>query len=881
MRFFRLATLTVFLVALAHGAMAQVFSPVKYKIYATHVSGNTYDIYFKFKIKSGWFVYSQKIEGDDGPVPTTFEFNNAAGVKRVGSVSESGNKKTVYDDVFGMTLSKFSKNAIFKQRIKVDNPSQSYTITGGFEYMTCNNERCLPPTYNEFKVSTTPVKASAPVVSNQPKTSAPKPTVGRVEAVPSDDASWSAAGLPVQWKVEGLRVSKTEYDVTFTARVKEGWELYSAYTGSKGPMPLTIEYDNRDERLDVNKRLKREGGNLIKNYDDIHKTKLTRYTGEVSFTQRIKIEKGSRNLNGNLYYVASNPQQNTSTTPQRMNFSIKLPSKITPTEAMIAKRERERARAAAENTSGEAVADAGDDDFEDDDDWGEFEDEDAEQPVNDVDALNSVTATKFKYTYAKESCSGDQALNTCETSNWWIFLLGFGGGLLALLTPCIFPMIPITVSYFTKQSNTRAKGIANALAYGLSIIAIYVTLGMVITSIFGPEALNNMSTNYIVNIAFFLIFLFFAFSFFGFYELTLPSSWTTWTDNEADKRGGLLGIFFMAFTLALVSFSCTGPIIGTLLAETASQTDCSAAIFGRIPVKPLLGMLGFATALALPFSLFALFPSWLNSLPKSGGWMNTVKAVLGFIELGLALKFLSTADMVNHWGILPIEVFLGIWILVSLGLATYMFGLFKLPIDYGMKPKVTPARATIGVLALAFAAYMIYGLFTYKPLALLSGIAPSVTYNIFRNDADLEYPDCPQGIRCFKDYDEGLEFAKDRNMPVMIDFTGHACVNCRKMEENVWGKKEIKPLLSEKYVLISLYVDDRKKLEGDEANKYRNVGEKWAKFQVEHFGSNSQPKYVLMSPDEEILNVPVGYTPNVEEYRDFLQCGLDRWESIK
>jgi thiol:disulfide interchange protein DsbD len=894
MRFFKIAIPLLLVLFATNSLSAQITgSPVKWKYSSKHVKGNEYDIYISTNIRKGWYVYSQHND-PSGPVPTLFEFNKTPGVTFVGKVKESGSKLSGFDDVFKMDVTKYKKKVVFRQRIKVNNPAKPYKISGGFEFMTCNDQKCLPPDWVEFSITTKPYvpkQKSNPdkkVVkkNNNPKVTIPKPepAKGKTTAVSDNGVAINAKNAPVVWDVEGIRVSKDEYDVTFSADIKDGWELYSRYTGgSKGPMPLTFEYDNRDERLDISKRVKTNSDNRVRNKDERYNMTLTRYKDKVSFTQRIKIEKGSRSLNGNLYYTASSDKENTSTIPQRVKFSITLPKKITPTAAMIAKAERERKKRAAEEATQEENSDDDEESITDIAITGDADDGNSTDVNAEEEASPNFTGTKFDYTYAKQDCSGEEAKSIQETDNLWVFLLGFGSGLLALLTPCIFPMIPITVSYFTKQSKSRAKGIGNALAYGLSIIAIYVSLGLIVTSIFGAEALNAMSTNWIFNLIFFAVFVAFALSFFGFYELTLPSSWSTWSDNAADNSGGLLGIFFMAFTLSLVSFSCTGPIIGTLLAETADGTG--AELFGRIPVKPLLGMLGFSTALALPFTLFALFPSWLNSLPQSGGWMNAVKVTLGFLELALAMKFLSTADLVYNIGLLKIEAFLGVWILVFLGLAAYMFGLLKLPLDYE-KPKVTRGRAITGIASLAIVGYLAYGLMTYTPLKALSGLAPPVTYNWFRNEANMEYPNCPNGIRCFKDYDEALAFAQDRDLPVMIDFTGHGCVNCRKMEETVWIEEDVKKILSEDYVLVSLYVDERKKLEkpyrNDAGKLIRTVGNKWAQFEIEHFNRNSQPYYVLISPDEKVLNKPRGYEDgDKEEFKKFLECGLERWESIK
>lgn len=857
MRLPRIVTVLLFTLV-AQWASGQIYNPVKWKVYHQKVNSSEYDLVFEAAIDDGWYIYSQYLESDDGPVRTSFEFTELSGANLQGKTSESGKKKSGFDEIFQMNVVKFASKAVFRQRIKVSDPSKGYTIAGGYEFMTCDDSRCLPPTYKEFSIQ---IPASAKTGSNDAP-SDPKPnTQPATDAPPVTKSSVIASnGLPVTWEITSQRLDKDNYEVTFKAQLQAGWELYTHQTGSGGPMPFTVEYQDDEDNISPKRGFKVSGGTKITNADNTFGKMLTRYSGETTFVQRLALEKRRKVLTGTLYYTAE--RENSALAPQRVPFSIELPASYDRTHST--------------KVSNDAVTAA-------------------DEPQPEEDAANAQSAATagaavagdpaFKYTYADENCSGKAATNTCETSNWWIFLLGMGSGLIAIFTPCIFPMIPITVSYFTKMSGSRAKGITNALIYGFSIITIYVLLGLVVTSLFGAEALNKMSTNAVFNLIFFVVFILFALSFFGFYELTLPSSWSTWSDNAAEKRGGLLGIFFMAFTLSLVSFSCTGPIVGALLAETVNQS-CGASLFGHIPVKPLFGMLGFSTALALPFALFAMFPSWLNSLPKSGGWMNAVKAFLGFLELALALKFLSTADLVNHWGIMPIEIFLVVWMLIFAAMAAYMFGLYKLPLDYS-KPKATRGRIATGLLSLALVGYLAYGLVTYEPLKLLSGLAPPVTYNLFRNEAQMEYPDCPQGIRCYKDYDEALAFAKQENLPVLIDFTGHACVNCRKMEENVWGEPEVKRLLSEDYVLVSLYVDENTKLDEPyrtpEGNLVRTVGNKWAQFQIKHFNANSQPLYVLISPEEEVLNRPSGYDDvgDKERFLTFLECGLERFQSSK
>ena len=459
------------------------------------------------------------------------------------------------------------------------------------------------------------------------------------------------------------------------------------------------------------------------------------------------------------------------------------------------------------------------------------------------------------------------------------------GGLLALLTPCVFPMIPLTVSFFTKKDgNTNEKGgVFKAILYGVFIVVVYVALSIpfhLLDSV-NPDILNEISTNVWLNSIFFVIFVFFAFSFFGYYELTLPSTWTNST-SRGEGFGGILGVFFMALTLSIVSFSCTGPILGSLLAGSLSADGGAWQLTA--------GMGGFGIALGLPFALFALFPNMLKALPKSGGWLNTTKVVLGFLELALAFKFLSNADLVKHWGILKIEVFLGIWILVFAGLTLYIFGKLKFPHDSPVK-KLSFFRVSSGFLVLAFVLYLGSGFrvntqtHTFMPLTLLSGLAPPVGYSFL-------YPnDCPNNFDCFKDLKQGVAYAQKVNKPILLDFTGYACVNCRKMEEHIWPKPAIKSYFENDYVLISLYVDDKQELPEDQkltvkrlgggARVLENYGHKWAHFQTQFFQSNSQPYYVLVSPDgKTVLNAPVGYTPDEDEYKAFLECGLEGFNAL-
>ncbi len=477
-------------------------------------------------------------------------------------------------------------------------------------------------------------------------------------------------------------------------------------------------------------------------------------------------------------------------------------------------------------------------------------------------------------------------------SLWGTFLLAFGGGFIALLTPCVFPMIPLTVSFFTKQSKNRAKGIANAMIYGLSIIVIYTLLGFLIVKIFGSDALNALSTNPWMNLFFFALLVVFAISFFGAFEITLPSSWVNKSDRQADK-GGVIGIFFMAFTLALVSFSCTGPIIGSLLVEAAS-----GGVQG-----PLIGMFGFSLALALPFTLFAIFPGWLNSLPKSGGWLNSVKVVLGFIELAFAFKFLSTADLVWQAHILPREWFIAIWIGIGLLLTAYLLGKFRMPHD-SPTDKISVFRLILAVITISFTVYLIPGLWG-APLKAISGFPPPMFYSespqgvgggqavmVNNSGGDNNIPDgadpdhCPHQLNCFHDFETGKAYAEKVNKPILLDFTGWGCVNCRKMEEQVWSDPKVLEMLREDFVLISLYVDEREKLPEDEqylsevtGKKIRTVGNKWSEFQIKHYQSNSQPQYIVIGHDSmEPLNGSTAYDPDIQLYVDWLNEGIAEFE---
>ncbi|WP_286761430.1 protein-disulfide reductase DsbD family protein [Salegentibacter sp. UBA1130] len=634
---------------------------------------------------------------------------------------------------------------------------------------------------------------------------------------------------PISWEASVEKENDSIFTLIFTANLEDGWHLYSQKEADIdiAPIATTFSYNNTEENFELIGETTEPDIEPI--YDKVFEADITYFEDEAVFRQQIKVQPESDpEIIAEIYFSVCDDEKCLPPETERFNISLE-DNEITAgfTDLEISEKDKELTEALNINVSG---------------------------------------MEKF----APEEEEGNNFLN--------IFLLGFIGGLIALLTPCVFPMIPLTVSFFTKGAKNRQKGLVNAILYGFFIFIIYVLLSLpfhLLDSV-NPEILNNISTNVTLNIIFFIIFIIFAFSFFGYYEITLPSSWSNKMDDKASSVGGFVGIFFMALTLALVSFSCTGPILGSLLGGSLTSDG------GAMQLS--MGMGGFGLALALPFALFALFPNWLNSLPKSGGWLNTVKVTLGFIELGLAFKFLSNADLVEHWGLLKREIFLGIWILVGLGLMAYLFGFIRFPHD-GPKKKISKVRFGVGVLTFLFVLYLIPGLTNTSAanLKLLSGFPPPLFYSIYDKGTE-----APLGLEAYKDWDKGLEAAREQNKPIILDFTGWACVNCRKMEEQVWSNPEVFDVLNEEYILISLYVDDRKELpEAAQFNYLKpkggikpieTIGDKWATFQTLNFKNNSQPFYVLLDNDVNLLNEPVGYTPNESEYLTWLQEGLTKFQ---
>lgn len=831
-------------------AYAQIKNPVKWDMSYNQVSAQEFDLVFTATINSGWYVYSQFLD-DGGPIPTSFSFEAGDHYQLVGKAKESStHKKEGHDPIFDMKVVKYAQKVSFTQRVKASDLKKP--IVGYLTFMTCDDEQCLPPTdvdYSfELKSTMNTTQKAAPDKQNEPTPKTGDAQLKPEEKSPFGDVKTEMAGdvfspsgieKPVKWRFESKKISDTEYDLRLIADIDKGWVIYSQDVAPDGPVPTSFLFEKSDGYALVGPV--KEEGKKKSGIDPLFKTHVSKFIESPAiFTQRVNVSDPSKPITGNLEFVACNDVK--CLTAEIVEFSFNL--------------------ASGTAAAGPVIVDSGN---------GKIIDQ---------------TVASIRETYhAPVGNCGEEAVARGQNLGW-TFLLGFIGGLLALLTPCVFPMIPLTVSFFTKSSKDRKSGLRNALLYGLSIITIYVGIGLIITAVFGATALNELSTNWIANTLFFLIFLAFAFSFFGFYEITLPSSWSTKSDALAEK-GGFLGTFFMAFTLALVSFSCTGPIIGSAIVQSATST-----------MGPFTVMLGFSTALAVPFALFAAFPAWLQSLPRSGSWMNSVKVVLGFLELALALKFLSVADMTMHWNILPYEVFMGLWVLIFGAMTAYLFGLIRFPHDSPMK-KLSPVRATLASLSLALTVYLATGFMidnktqSYGSLGLMSGLAPPAHYNAFLTHADVDpaikarypsYTKCANNLDCFKDYYEGVAYAKEVNLPVLLDFTGYGCVNCRKTEEHIWVEMDVWNKLAKDFVLISLYVDDRKALPEVlisklQNTKIRNVGNKWADFQIVNFEQNSQPLYVMMSPDERVLAAPRGYQEGVEGYVNFLKCGENTFQN--
>lgn len=629
---------------------------------------------------------------------------------------------------------------------------------------------------------------------------------------------------PITFETQVKKISENTFELVTTANIQNNWRLYSQNLSSGGAIPTEFIFNYKSQSIKLIGDVK-ESQSITK-FDPIFQVEQSYFENKSTFTQLIETNKTIDNISAVIAYQACD-------------------------DIVCIFREANLIF----NFDGSTLA------------------IDNIDLTSDIYENNNALAIDLKNTELLTTINDSSALTSNSYLN--LFILGFIGGLLALLTPCVFPMIPLTVSFFTNNNNNNSKNNSkfNAITYGLFIIGIYLSLSIpfhFLDSI-NPEILNSISTNAGLNIFFFIVFVLFAFSFFGFYEITIPSKWVNSIDSKSNSIGGYIGIFFMALTLVLVSFSCTGPILGSLLVGSISSQG------GAIQLT--IGMLGFGFALALPFTIFALFPNLLSTLPKSGRWMNTFKVILGFLELGFAFKFLSNADLVEHWGILKREVFIGIWVLISFALSMYLLGLYKFP--HENKSVITSKfNLILGFFVLGFSVYLFPALLQNgsDKARILSGFTPPAFYSIYTKSND-----CPLGFTCFKDFDSGLSYAKSQNKPILLDFTGWACVNCRRIEENVWTDPQVYSLINDNFVLISLYVDDRKELDVKDfiTLKYKSgkekiiktVGEKGATFQAINFKSASQPYYVLLDNDLRILNKPIQYTSK-DKYLNWLKEGL-------
>ena len=656
---------------------------------------------------------------------------------------------------------------------------------------------------------------------------------------------------PVTWTYSKQQISESKYELIFEADIEEGWAIYSNDIKNNGvncdieicPLPVSFLFDESDGFVLVDNLIE-DKENKKTSFDPIFQMEVTKFSKKAIFRQVIELINDNVIVSGYLTFMTCDDTKCLPPTDVDFKYSF--------------------GNVAYNN-----------------------------EPIEDMDSKSIEKNNFILYGVEPEqiiqqdaSCNieNETVIINKDRSIINIFLLGLIGGLLALLTPCVFPMIPLTVSFFTKK-NENGRGTYNAILYGFFIFLVYLILSApfhLIDSV-NPDILNDISTNIYLNILFFIVFLVFAFSFFGYFEITLPASWTNQSVSQ-ESKSGFVGIFFMALTLAIVSFSCTGPILGTLLAGSLSGDSGAWELTA--------GMAGFGLALGFPFALFAMFPKVLEQIPKSGSWLNTIKVCLGFIELALALKFLSNADLVAHWGILKIELFIALWLIIFLMMGIYLLGKIRFPKDTKIE-RISFSRLVFAILSVTFSIYLATGLIynkdkqSYNALSVLSGLAPPLGYSYF-------FPkDCPNNLNCYKDLKSGIQHAKEVDKPVLLDFTGYACVNCRKMEEHVWPLPEVDKVLRDNFVLISLYVDDKKPLpineklfvnrtSGNGLRQLENYGHKWAHFQSQYFKVNSQPFYIIIDPNNfQILNEPVGYMPDVNDYLSFLNCGLSEYRSSK
>jgi thiol:disulfide interchange protein DsbD len=824
--------INLFILLLA--AKSQIYDPVKWDYTANRISETEAELIIQATIEDGWHLYSQNLSTDEGPVATDFQFEKSKNYELIGKTAE-GKPHVEFDPNFNMDLAYFAKKAVFKQKIKCNSPG-TFSVKGSVYYMVCDNKMCLPPEEILFNIKVPAYKASTQRAIQQEGAPVNEKIVSEennmlsspVQVTP--DANLVNSGIlePVKWLTKVKALGNNEFQLIATATIDEGWHVYSMHLPrNDGPEPTEFKVLDQ-EGLELLGEVK-EVGEMETAYDPNFQMDLNYYSQALQYIQKVKITNAKiKNVKAQIHYMTCDDARCLPPTTEDLTFEL--------------------------------------------------------PPI--------LSDVKTETTNQAES----------KQSVWEIFIIAFLAGIAALITPCVFPMIPLTVSFFTKQNKNKAKGRINALTYTLFIIGVYVLLSLPfhIFDSLDPSILNNISTNVYLNIFFFIIFIVFAMSFLGAFEITLPNSWINKADSASNK-GGMIGIFFMALTLVLVSFSCTGPVLGALLGGTLSTGGGAKAL--------TVGMAGFGFGLGLPFGLFALFPSWLNALPKSGGWLNRVKVVLGFLELAMAFKFLSNADLVLQAGLLKREVFLAIWIAIFLLMTLYLLGVFRMAHDSPTE-SLTITRLMFATVSLIFTLYLLPGLWG-APLKLISGFPPPMFYSEFPNGSfqksevvsslknavhsedipeGVEPEHCPHNLPCFHDYDKALAYAKKVKKPLMIDFTGWACVNCRRMEEQVWSDPRVLQRLRDDVVLVSLYVDEKLELPeseqievqlGTKIKKLKTIGDKWAFFQVSRYKTNSQPYYVIVDNNENMLVEPTGYDPDVEKYIQWLDEAKQKFYNNK
>lgn len=819
------------LFALFHSS-GQILEPVKWKISSKTISETEAEIIATATIDDKWHVYALIVSDKPdaiGPIPTSIKLDISANYESAGKPSE-GKFITHYDPNFDLDLNYFEKTATFRQRIKIKS-NKDFKVAGTLEYMACNEEKCIFPDPELFEVTIVPLvvdtsKSSIEVLEEETRAHGETQTT----VYPSGHVIW----------MPGIhKISDTEYELVMTATMEKGWHIYAQKLESdEGPVATSFNFKAVDGSVLSN--VVRQGKPKHE-YDKNFMMHLEYFEGTASFYQNLKISAGALpTIEGTVEFMQCSDES--CLPPKTSYFKFDLKSMTAQEYDPLAN---------------EVALDMG---------------------ANDPFKMSSIDLKS-----PINNCGQEKE----DFSLWAIFIFGVLGGLLALLTPCVFPMIPLTVSYFTKGSH-KESGKSRAALYGFFIFLIYFLLSLPfhLSKNVDPAVLNTIATNVWLNIGFFVIFVVFAISFFGYFEITLPSGLANKVDS-ASNIGGFVGIFFMAVTLAIVSFSCTGPILGSVIGSIYS-TDVTGTlhVFGlemSLPAaKVTSAMAGFGIALGGPFAVFAAFPSLLKKLPKSGGWMDDFKVSLGFLELALALKFLSNADLVRQWGIIPREVFFAVWILIGLLWAGYLLGMYRFKPGQG-SGKLSKTKWVVTGLVLVMTVRFVPGLTNNEPLGkmkFLSGFPPPWTYSLYDRKGE------------FETHNNRLEYvlkmAKEQNKPVFLDFTGWACVNCRKMEDNVWPEPEVKKLLEGKFVMCSLYVDEKVDLPVEDQFIYETssgrkkrikvVGDKWATLQTETFMNNSQPFYALLTPDGQLLTPTTQYNDNVEEYAEWLRCGLEAFE---